>query len=34
MAKTHKKYQDYFLNPVVNTFHSDPLNTQEKKSYI
>ena len=29
MVKTHNKYQDCLLNPVVNTFHLDPTNTEE-----
>ena len=32
--KTHKKYQDYLRNPVVNTFHLDLTNTEEVRSYI
>ena len=34
MAKTYKKYQDYVLKPVVNTFHLDPTNTEEVQSCI
>ena len=34
MVKTHKKYQNYLLNPDVNTFHLDPRNTEEVQSYI
>ena len=34
MAKRHKKYQDYLLKPVVNTFYFDPTNTEEVQSYI
>ena len=34
MVKTHEKYQDYLLNPVVNTFHLDPTNTEEMQLYI
>ena len=34
MVKTHKKYQDYLYNPVINTFHLDPTNTGEVQSYI
>ena len=33
-VKTHKKYQDYLLNTVVNTFHLDQTNTEEVQSYI
>ena len=34
MVKTHKKYQDYLCNPVVNTLHLDPTNTEEVQSYM
>ena len=34
MVKTYKKYQDYLLNPHVNTFHLDPKNTEKAQSYI
>ena len=34
MVKTHKKYQDYLLNSVVNTSNLDPTNTEEEQSYI
>ena len=34
MVKTHKKYQDYLWNPVVNTFHLDPTNIEEVQSCI
>ena len=33
MVKTHKKYQDYLLNPVLNTFSLDPTKTEEMQSY-
>ena len=33
MVKTHRKYQDYLLDPVANTFHLDP-KTQRKCSPI
>ena len=29
MMKINKKYQDYLLNPVVNTSYLDPTNTEE-----
>ena len=34
MVKTHKEYEDYLCNPVVNTFHLDPTSTEEVQSYI
>ena len=34
MVKTHKNYQDHLLNPVVDTFHLDPTNTEEVQFYI
>ena len=34
MVKTHKKYQDYLCNPVVNTFHLDPTSTEEVQFYV
>ena len=34
IRETRRKYQDYLLNPVVNTFHLDPTNPEEVQSYI
>ena len=34
IRETRRKYQDYLLNPVVNTFHLDPTNHEEIQSYI
>ena len=34
MVKTHKKYQDFLLNLVVNTFHLNPTKIEEVKPYI
>ena len=34
IRETRRKYQDYLLNPVVNTFHLDPANPEEVQSYI
>ena len=34
MVKTHKKYQDYLLNAVLNTIYLDQTNTEEVQSYI
>ena len=34
IVKTHKKYQDYLLSPVINTFRLDPTTTEEVQSYI
>ena len=34
MVKTDKKYQDYLLKLVVNTFYLQTTNTEEVQSYI
>ena len=34
IQETRRKYQNYLLNPVVNTFHLDPTNPEEVQSYI
>ena len=34
IRETRRKYQDYLLNPVVDTFHLDPVNPEEVQSYI
>ena len=34
MVTTHKKHQDYLLNPIVSTFLLDPTKTEEVQSYI
>lgn len=34
ILKTHKKFQDYLLNPVLDTFFLDPTNNEEVQSYI
>ena len=34
MVKTDKKYQDYLLKLVVNTFYLQTTNTEKVQSYI
>ena len=34
IVKTHKKFQDYLLNPITNAFYLDATNTEEVESYI